>query len=48
VQADQLQHALSTIDTAIAANKQIPDELYFVPRNLALKAEILQKMGQPK
>jgi CHAT domain-containing protein len=48
VQADQLQQALSTIDTAIAANKHISDELYFVPHNLALKAEILQKMGQPK
>lgn len=48
VQADQLQHALSTIDRAIAANKQIRDELYFVPRNLSLKAEILQKMGEPK
>lgn len=48
VQADQLQNAFRAIDTAIAANKHIPDELYFVPRNLALKAEILQKMGEPK
>ncbi len=41
----QLQKALTTIDEAIAANKQIPDELYFVPRNLAIKAEITARLG---
>jgi len=43
----QLTDALPAIDRAIEANKRIPDELYFVPRNLALKAEILEKLGQP-
>jgi hypothetical protein len=28
------------------ANTHIPDELYFVPRNLAVKAEILRQMGR--
>ena len=27
---------------------EIPDELYLVPRNLAIKAEIEDKMGQAK
>ena len=44
----QLPAALKSIDNAIEANKQIPDEIYFVPRDLALKAEILAKMGQTK
>lgn len=44
----QLQTALATIDEAIQANKQIPDELYFVPRNLAIKAEITARLGQLK
>jgi CHAT domain-containing protein len=48
LQAGQLQNALNAIDTAIDANKHIADELYFIPRNLALKAAIIQKMGQPK
>lgn len=43
--AGELQRALAAINEAIAANKQIPDELYFVPRNLAIKAEILARMG---
>jgi CHAT domain-containing protein len=42
----QLQPALATINEAIKANKRIPDELYFVPRNLAVKAEITARMGQ--
>ena len=42
----QLQPALAAINQAIAANTQIPDELYYVPQNLALKAEILALMGQ--
>jgi CHAT domain-containing protein len=40
-----LQPALSAIDEAIAANKQIPDELYQVPKNLAIKAQILARLG---
>ncbi len=43
-----LGKALSVIDHAIDANKRIPDELYFVPRNLAIKAEIVAKMGKAK
>ena len=38
--------ALSAVDSAIHANTQIPDELYYAPRNLLLKAQILEKMGQ--
>ena len=45
-QQGNLPLALSTINAAISANKQISDELYFVPRNLALKAEILYRLGQ--
>ena len=41
-----LNQALSAIDEAIEANKQIPDEMYFVPRNLAIKAEILARLGK--
>jgi len=41
-----LQQALATINEAIAADREIPDELYFVPRNLGIKAEILAKMGR--
>jgi len=40
-----LKDALGAVDSAIGANTQIPDELYLVPRNLLLKAEILEKMG---
>jgi CHAT domain-containing protein len=40
-----LQNALSSVNTAIEANTNIPDELYLAPRNLELKAQILQKMG---
>ncbi len=40
--------ALAAVEEAIEANKQIPDELYFVPRNLAIKAEILAKLGDAK
>jgi CHAT domain-containing protein len=43
-----LQPALSAINEAIEANKNIPDELYFVPRNLGIKAEILSRMGDVK
>jgi hypothetical protein len=30
----------------LSANTHIPDELYFVPRNLAVKAGILRRMGR--
>jgi len=43
-----LKPALSAINEAIDANKNIPDELYFVPRNLGIKAEILSRMGDVK
>jgi CHAT domain-containing protein len=42
----ELQPALAAINEAIAANRKIPDELYFVPRNLAIKAEVLARMGK--
>lgn len=41
----QLKPALKAIDRAIDENKKIPDELYFVPRNLAIKAEIMDRLG---
>lgn len=40
-----LPAALTAINAAIEANTHIPDELYLVPRNLAIKAEITEKMG---
>jgi CHAT domain-containing protein len=40
-----LRDALDAIDAAIQANTKIPDELYLVPRNLAIKADITNKMG---
>jgi CHAT domain-containing protein len=43
-----LQPALTAINGAIAANQQIPDELYFVPRDLAIKAEIMARLGNSK
>jgi CHAT domain-containing protein len=43
-----LPAALASINEAIKANKQLPQELYFSPRNLAIKAEILDKMGHTK
>jgi CHAT domain-containing protein len=43
-----LQSALMAIDEAIDANKRIPDELYFVPKDLAIKAEILAQLGNVK
>lgn len=45
-QSGSLNEALKSVDDAIDANQHIPDELYYVPRNLALKAEILEKLGQ--
>jgi len=43
-----LQPALDAINQAIEANQKIPDEPYFVPRNLGIKAEILARMGNAK
>ena len=43
-----LQSALTAIDEAIDANRKIPDELYFVPKNLAIKAEIMARLGEVK
>lgn len=41
----QLHEALDAINAAIQANTNIPNELYLAPANLALKARILDKMG---
>jgi CHAT domain-containing protein len=43
-----LQPALAAINEAIEANEKIPDELYFVPRNLGIKAEIMARLGNTK
>ncbi|GAA3771338.1 CHAT domain-containing protein [Terriglobus aquaticus] len=43
---DDLTEALAAINSAIEANTHIPDELYLVPRNLVIKAEITEKMGK--
>jgi len=45
VHQKNLNAALSSIDQAIDANKRISDELYFVPRDLAIKARILAMLG---
>jgi CHAT domain-containing protein len=44
----KLQPALAAVNEAIAANENIPDELYFVPRNLGIKAEIMARLGDIK
>jgi len=41
----RLHEALDAINAAIEANTNIPNELYLAPANLALKAKILDKMG---
>ncbi len=43
-----LQSSLTAINEAIDANRNIPDELYFVPKNLAIKAEIMERLGNVK
>ena len=43
---NDLGQALISINEAIAANAHLPHELYFVPQNLAIKAEILEKLGR--
>lgn len=45
LQEGQLPNALTAINAAIEANTHIPDELYLVPRNLSIKAEIVARMG---
>lgn len=45
---EMLQPALTTINEAIDANERIPDELYFVPRDLSIKAEIMARLGNIK
>ena len=42
----QLAQALVTINDALNAQQRIPSEMYFAPQNLAIKAEILRKLGQ--
>jgi CHAT domain-containing protein len=43
---NNLGSALASINEAIHANEQLPQELYYVPHNLAIKARILDKLGQ--
>ena len=44
----KLQPALAAINEAIAANENIPDELYLAPRNLGIKADIMARLGNAK
>ena len=44
----EYEAALQAIDEAIQANEQLPEELYYTPRNLSIKAEILAKMKNVK
>lgn len=44
----KLSEGLKVIDEAIEANQRIPQELYFSPRNLAIKAELLDNLGKQK
>jgi tetratricopeptide (TPR) repeat protein len=43
----QLPKALAAINEAISANQQTPREMLLAPGNLAIKARILRKMGNP-
>ena len=43
-----LRQALAVVDESLNANTHIPDELHFVPANLAIKAEIEAKLGKTK
>jgi CHAT domain-containing protein len=45
---NNLPAALASIDEAIDANTKLPQELYFSPRNLAIKAGILAKLDHAK
>ncbi len=42
----ELAKGLVAINEALDANRHIPSELYFVPSNLSIKAEILAKLGR--
>jgi len=42
----QLEKALQIINEALNAQQHIPSEMYFSPRNLAIKADILRKLGR--
>jgi CHAT domain-containing protein len=42
----RFEEAMQAIDAAITANRQTPAEIYFVPRNLAIKADIAAKAGK--
>jgi CHAT domain-containing protein len=44
----KLEQALAAINEAIEANEHTPDELYFVPTDLAIKAEIMAGLGNIK
>ena len=44
VHTGDLRAALAAINTAIDANPQTPDELYLVPRNVAIKADITARL----
>ncbi|HEY7352695.1 MAG TPA: CHAT domain-containing tetratricopeptide repeat protein [Terriglobales bacterium] len=43
---NELDTALASVNEALDANRHIPREMYFAPRNLAIKAEILKKLGR--
>ena len=43
-----LEGALAHIDDAISANEKLPQELYYLPKNLAIKAAILHEMNRRK
>ena len=45
---NRLSLALSTVDRALDASKQIPEEIYLSPRLLARKAEVLARLGRTK
>jgi len=47
-QQGKLPDALLSIDDAVEANTHIPFELYLVPRNLAIKAELEDKLSHPQ
>ena len=47
-QQGKLTEALSSINDAIQANTHIPYELYLVPRNLAIKADIEDKLSHSR
>jgi CHAT domain-containing protein len=46
LRAGKLKEALVDIDRAILASEKLPQELYYLPRNLAIKAAILHRMNQ--